>query len=86
MKNLLIYVFFPALHRDSDYEHSTYLSKQDRELLYDAILNPALNKTAASFNHMQHYPATARIAEIDSTAISGKRFARKDSSREQMLH
>jgi hypothetical protein len=86
METLLMYVFFPALHRDSDYEHSTYLSKQDQELWYDAILNPALNKTVASSNLMLHYPATARIVEMDSTAISGERFARKDSSREQLLH
>jgi hypothetical protein len=86
MENLLIYIFFPALHRDSDYEHSNYLSKQDWELLYDAILSPALNETVTSSNLMQHYPATARVVEIDSTAISGERLARKDSSREQILH
>ncbi|KAH6702793.1 hypothetical protein BKA61DRAFT_646779 [Leptodontidium sp. MPI-SDFR-AT-0119] len=67
-------------------DHSTYLSKQDQELWYDAILSPALNKTVDSSNVTIHYPATARIVEIDSTAISGERFSRKDSSREQLLH
>ncbi|KAH9208129.1 hypothetical protein DL95DRAFT_468027 [Leptodontidium sp. 2 PMI_412] len=56
------------------------------ELWYDAILSPALNKTVDSSNVTIHYPAIARIVEIDSTAISGERFSRKDSSREQLLH
>ena len=29
MESLLMFVFFFALHAESDYEHSTYLSKQD---------------------------------------------------------
>jgi hypothetical protein len=85
MEGLLIFVFFPALHAESDYEHSTYLSKQDQELWYDAILSPAINKTIQSSNILQHYPATARIASIDSTALSAESLARKDSSREQLL-
>ena len=54
MENLLIYIIFPALHRDSHYEHSNYLSKEDQELLYDAIISPAVNKTVASSNLMIH--------------------------------
>jgi hypothetical protein len=85
MATLHIYVFFPTLHLESDYEHSTYLSKQDQALWYDAILSPALNKIVDSSNTIQYYPATARIVDVDSTTISAERFARKDSSWEQLL-
>ena len=85
MEGLLIFVFFPALHAESDYEHSTYLSKQDQELWYDKILSPAIHKTVRSSNILQHYPATARIADVDSTALSAESLARKYSSREQLL-
>jgi hypothetical protein len=85
METLLLFIFFPALHEQSDYEHSTYLSKQDQELWYDAILSPAINKTIQSSNILQHYPATAHIAAVDSTALSAESLTRKDSSREQLL-
>jgi len=85
MESLLMFVFFPALHTESDYEHSTHLSKQDQELWYDAILGPAIHHTIQSSNILQHYPATARIAAVDSTALSAESLARKDSSREQLL-
>ncbi|KAH6665074.1 hypothetical protein B0J14DRAFT_680787, partial [Halenospora varia] len=45
MEGLLIFVFFPALYADSDYKHSTYLSKLDHELWYNTILAPAIHKT-----------------------------------------
>jgi hypothetical protein len=40
-----MFVFFLTLHVESDYEHSTYLSKQDQELWYDTVLAPAIHKT-----------------------------------------
>ncbi len=77
MDSLCILIFFPALHLESDYEHSTYLSEEDEQLLSDAIILPALNKIIGSSNIMQHYPASANIANLDSTAISVKGLARK---------
>ena len=85
MDSLSILIFFPALHLESDYEHSTYLSEQDEQLWYDAILGPAVNKTIGSSNIMQHYPASANIASLDSTAISAEGLARKESAREQLI-
>jgi hypothetical protein len=85
MDSLSILVFFPALYLESDHEHSTYLSKQDEELWYDSILGPALNRTIKSSNMMQHYPASANIAALDSTAISAEGLARKESAREQLV-
>lgn len=85
MDPLAILVFFPALRLESDHEHTTYLSKQDEELWYDAILGPAINKTIGSSNIMQHYPASAKIADLDSTAISAEGLARKESAREQLI-
>jgi hypothetical protein len=85
MDALSIFVFFPALHQRSDHEHSNYLSKQDQQLWYDAVLSPCISKTVGSSNIMQHYPATAHIANVDSTAVSAESLARKQSSREQLL-
>jgi len=85
MDSLSILIFFPALHLESDHEHSTYLSEQDEQLLSDAIIFPALNKIIGSSNIMQHYPASADIADLDSTAISAEGLARKQSAREQLI-
>jgi hypothetical protein len=32
IESLSLYVFFPELHIDSSYEHSTYLSTEDQQL------------------------------------------------------
>ena len=85
MDPLSILIFFPALHLESDHEHSTYLSEEDERLWSDAILLPALNKVVESSNIMQHYPASADIANMDSTAISAEGLARKQSAREQLI-
>ena len=85
MEEMLLFIFFPALHAESDYEHTTYLSKQDQQLWFDNVLNPAINKTIGSSNILEHYPATLRIAEIDSTATSAEGLAKKQSAREQLL-
>jgi NTP pyrophosphatase (non-canonical NTP hydrolase) len=52
MTPLFIYIFFPTLHIESDYEHSNYLSNQDHELLYDGVIGPAMNKVIGSSNIM----------------------------------
>ena len=62
-----------------------YLSKQDQQLWFDNILNPAINKTIGSSNILEHYPATLCIAKIDSTTTSAERPAKKQSAREQLL-
>jgi hypothetical protein len=85
IETLLMFMFFPALYQDSNYEHSTYLSKEDQGLWYDTVISPALNKVIRSSNLMQHYPASARIVDLDSTAISAEGLARKESAREQLL-
>jgi hypothetical protein len=86
MTPLFIYIFFPALHTESNYEHSNHLSNEDHELLYDGVISPSMNKTIRSSNLMQHYPATARIVNIDATTISKEHLARKESAaRDQQL-
>ncbi len=85
MDSLSILIFFPALHLESDYKHSTFLSEQDERLWYNAILGPAISKTIGSSNIIQHYPASANIANLDSTAILTKGLARKESAREQLI-
>ncbi len=85
IEELLIFIFFPALHEASDYEHTTYLSKNNQQLWLDAILIPSITKTVGSSNILQHYPASARVADIDSTAVSAEGLARKESAREQLL-
>jgi hypothetical protein len=85
METILLFIFFPGLHTDSDYEHTTFLSKEDYQLFYDGVLSPAINKTIYSSNVLLHYPATARVASIDSAALSAEGLARKETAREQLL-
>jgi hypothetical protein len=86
MGPLFIYIFFPGLYTESEYKHFNYLSKQDYELLYNSVIGPAMNKTIRSSNTILHYPATARIINLDITAISVENLARKESgAREQQL-
>ncbi|TGO31559.1 hypothetical protein BHYA_0526g00010 [Botrytis hyacinthi] len=86
IETLYIFIFFPNLHLESDYyKHSTYLSKQDDELFYDAIVGPALNKIIKSSNIVQYYPASAKIADLDSIAVSTERLSRKESARVQLI-
>ncbi|KAK6591327.1 hypothetical protein H4I96_12435 [Botrytis cinerea] len=85
MESLLIFVFFPALHLESNYQHTSYLSNEDNELFFDAIVSPALNRVTKSSNIMQHYPASARISHLDALAISAEGLRRKESSREQLV-
>jgi hypothetical protein len=85
MDSLALYVFFPELHMDSSYEHSTYLSTEDQQLWYDAVLFPALIKTLGDSNLVQHYPVSAHVASLDATALAAESFARKEVAREQLL-
>ena len=85
MESLFIYIFFPALHQDSAHEHTTYLSYQDQQLWYDAVLSPALKKTVGCSNVLQYYPASAHVANLDATALSAESLRQKDSAREQLL-
>ncbi|KFY09998.1 hypothetical protein V491_07848 [Pseudogymnoascus sp. VKM F-3775] len=85
MDELLMFVFFPSLHEASDYEHSTYLSKHDQELWLDAIVIPSIYKVVDSSNILGHYPASSRIADLDSMAVSAEGLAVKESAREQLL-
>lgn len=85
MSELQLFIFFPALHEESDYEHSTYLSSRDEQLWLDAILIPCITKVVDCSNILGQYPASARIANLDSLAMSAEGFARKESAREQLL-
>ena len=85
MSELLVFVFFPALHEESAYEHSTYLSKHDQQLWTDAIVLPSVTKVVGSSNILLHYPASSRVASLDATAVSAEGLARKESAREQLL-
>jgi hypothetical protein len=85
MDELLIFIFFPALHEESNHEHSTFLSKHDQQLWLDAILLPSVTKVVGSSNILLHYPASSRVASLDATAVSAEGLARKESAREQLL-
>jgi hypothetical protein len=52
MDSLYILIFFSALYLESNYKYSTYLSKEDEQLLSNAIILPALNKIIGSSNIM----------------------------------
>jgi hypothetical protein len=83
METVSIFIFFPQLHEESDNEHSTYFSN-DEQLWY-GILAPCVNKVIGSSGILQHYPASARIASLDSTAKSAESLSRKSTSREQLI-
>lgn len=85
MDSLFIFVFFPELHQESLHEHSTYLSLEDQDLWYDAVLLPALLETVGDSNPMQHYPVSAHVAGLDARALAAENMARKESAREQLL-
>jgi len=86
IESFSMFIFFLQLYLESDYKRDiTIFSKRDYEVLYDGIIGPALNKILDSLNPMQHYSASARIIQLDATALSKKSYARKESAREQHL-
>ncbi|KAF2844277.1 hypothetical protein T440DRAFT_523630 [Plenodomus tracheiphilus IPT5] len=85
MESLAIFLFFPELRIDSQYEHSNFLSTSDHELWYDAILFPALTKVVGDANQLQHYPVPAHVARLDASALASETFARKETAREQLF-
>lgn len=85
MSGLLMFIFFPALHKESDHQHTSYLSKRDEQLWLDGILLPCITKVVKSSNILQDYPASSRVADLASTAISAESLTRKESAREQLV-
>ncbi|KIM92508.1 hypothetical protein OIDMADRAFT_62518 [Oidiodendron maius Zn] len=81
-----ILFFFPILYTESDHEHSTFLSTEDHELLYNGVIAPSLHKVIRSSNTLLYIPATTRIANTDAVVLSAESFARKDSARQQLLN
>ncbi|KAJ4330976.1 hypothetical protein N0V95_009970, partial [Ascochyta clinopodiicola] len=81
---LLVYVFFPELHLESPYKHSTFLSKQDQQLWLDAVLLPALDALVPAAR-MKYYPHLEDIAAIDITTLLKEALRNKDSLREQIV-
>jgi len=85
METLFMFIFFPVLHLESDHEYSTYLGKEDQQLWYDAVLSPALTKTIRCSNILQHYPASAHIANVDSAGVAAESLTQKECARNQLL-
>ncbi|PVH92672.1 hypothetical protein DM02DRAFT_604978, partial [Periconia macrospinosa] len=69
----------------AQYEHSTYLSKQDQQLWLDAVLLPAIRKTVDDSTLASYLPASEDIASRGTTAASVEASKRKESAREQLL-
>jgi hypothetical protein len=72
---LSVFVFFSALYQQSNYKHSSYLSKYNQQLWYNAVLSPYINKAVRLSNIVQHYSATTCIANVDSTIVSAETLA-----------
>ena len=85
MSDLLMFIFFPALHKENDHEHTSYLSKRDEQLWLDDILLPCITKVVKSSNILLNYPASSRIADLASTAISAESLKRKESANQQLV-
>ncbi|KAI8931113.1 hypothetical protein NX059_012123 [Plenodomus lindquistii] len=85
MESLGIFILFPELRIDSQYDHSNFLSTSDHELWYDAVLLPALTQIVGNTNRLQHYPVSAHVAKLDATALAAETFAQKETARERLL-
>jgi hypothetical protein len=81
----MVYVFFPELHLESQYQHSTYLSKQDQQLWLDAVLLPVLFKLIKDPTLISYFPASEDTASRGVTTASKEKLSKQDSSREQRL-
>jgi hypothetical protein len=86
MDDLQIFICFPDLRKYDLSSTDTFLSVQDQDLWFDSILLPCLNTAVASSSKKQYYPASKRVADQDATATASEGFARKFSSRTQILH
>ncbi|KAF2626745.1 hypothetical protein BU25DRAFT_342766 [Macroventuria anomochaeta] len=73
------------LHLDSSYEHTTFLSSDNFKLWYNGVLMPAIQSIVQDANILQHYPVSAEVVALDATALSAETFAKKDTSRAQLL-
>ena len=80
-----MFIFFPALHKENDHEHTSYLSKRDEQLWLDDILLPCITKVVKSSNILLNYPASSRIADLAFTAISAESLKRKESANQQLV-
>ncbi|KAF2622933.1 hypothetical protein BU25DRAFT_451613 [Macroventuria anomochaeta] len=47
---------------------------------------PAIQKSIADSNVLQHYPVSAEVVRLDATVLSAESYAKKSSSREQLLN
>lgn len=86
MDDIQIFICFPDLRTYDMDSSNTLLSSRDQDLWFDGILLPCLNQAVASASKKQHYPASKRVANHDATATAMEGFARKFSSRNQILH
>lgn len=82
---LIVYVFFPELHVESQYKHTTYLSKQDQQLWLDAVVLPVLFKTIEDPTLLSYYPSSEDVASRGVTTAAKEKLAKNDSAREQRL-
>jgi hypothetical protein len=71
-KPLLLFIFFPELHLESQYERSTYPSKQDQQLWLDAVLLPPIGKTVNDSTLASYLPASEDTASRGVTAVSAE--------------
>ena len=85
MSDFLMFIFIPALHKENDHEHTSYLSKRDEQLWLDDILLPCITKVVKSSNILLNYPASSRIADLAFTAISAESLKRKESANQQVI-
>lgn len=84
-KSLLLLIFFLELYLESQYEHSTYLSKQDQQLQLDAMVLSAIGKTVNDSTLASYLPASEDNASRGVTVVLGETLRQKESAREQLL-
>ncbi|KAL5344254.1 hypothetical protein ACLOAV_010758 [Pseudogymnoascus australis] len=85
MESVKVYIFFPNLRLNIDYDHTNFLTRKEDEDWLDLILAPCLEEVIKSPSILQHFPLSSATVRTASLASSQETFSLKSSSREQII-
>jgi hypothetical protein len=85
MESVKVYIIFPNLRSNIDYNSSSFLTRKEDEDWLDLILAPCLQEVIKSPSILQHFPLSSAAVRAASLASSQETFSLKSSSREQII-
>jgi hypothetical protein len=85
IESVKVYIFFPNLRSEIDYDYTSFLTRKEDEDWLDLILAPCLQKVIKSLSVLQHFPLSSAAVKAASLASSQETFSLKSSSREQII-